>query len=77
MYSLEQIANMLETAQRCGQWPDRDRLGATGVAPRPAEVHDKYVKLSDRLAREIAAALRHHARGENPRAVALERRNGA
>lgn len=52
MYSLEQIADMLESAPRT----------------------EGQVRLSDNLARAIAAALRIQARGEPPNAVPVTRR---
>lgn len=77
-YSLAQIADMLDGAQRHGQWPDRKdgaRLGtATATGAPVAAGSDRYIKLSDGLARAFSAALRQHARGESPRAVPVERR---
>lgn len=77
-YSLDQIADLLDAAERHGQWPDRKngaRLGAAVAAgaPGPA-LSDRYVKLSDGLARDISAALRRLAKGESPRGVAVEHR---
>ena len=81
MLSLEQIAQLLESAQRFDRAPELDRdkrarPGSEAVVTPAGRVapSDRYVKLSDALALEIAESLRHHARGESPRAVALERR---
>lgn len=77
-YSLAQIADMLDGAQRHGQWPDRKdgaRLGtATATGAPVAAGSDRYIKLSDGLAREISAALRRLAKGESPGAVPLMHR---
>lgn len=76
--TLEQIADLLDAAERHGQWPDRKngaRLGAMTAAGAPeAAPSDRYIRLSDGMAREISAALRQLAKGESPRAVPLERR---
>lgn len=61
MYSLEQIADMLESARR---------TGADGDRP---EGHRKVV-ISDSLARAFAASLRNHARGDPPNAVSVNHR---
>ena len=81
MLTLEQIAELLESAPRYGSAPEPDRR--PGAPARPASVAadsgasaptDRYVRLSDAMARDIAKTLRHLARGESPRALALERR---
>ncbi|MDH3921142.1 MAG: hypothetical protein OEU25_23520 [Rhodospirillales bacterium] len=81
--TLERIADILETAPRRGRWPERDRRPgaperpvAPSVAAESGAVGetDRYITISDAMAREMAATLRHYARGESPRAVALERR---
>lgn len=80
MLTLEAIADLLDSAQRYGHAPDRrpphQQQGRPALAADDgaSAATDRYIRLSDRMARDIAAALRHHARGESPRAVALERR---
>jgi hypothetical protein len=79
MQSLEAIADLLEAAPRYGISPDRQpgsRPGAEAVANEAGDVGvtDRYIRLSDRMARDIAMSLRRHAKGESPRAVAVERR---
>ena len=61
MYSLEQIADMLESAPRMGVAEDKPE-------------GQRYVQISDSLARALAASIRLHARGEPPNAVPLNRR---
>ena len=79
--TLEQIAQLLDAAPRRGHAPDRDRPGRPKAPPPVVATadgrvasSDRYISISDALAREIAETLRQHARGESPRAVALERR---
>lgn len=73
------LADILDAAPRHGYAPDRDRpseakkpmaLDATGRENR----HDRYVRLSDALAREIAAALRGISNRADPRGVPVNHR---
>lgn len=76
--ALDRIADILEAAPRYGHAPDHP--GAPPRVPSVAAMNggsaetDRYIRISDAMAREIAASLRRHARGESPRAEALQRR---
>ena len=70
MYSLEQIADMLESAPRYGGTTSNSVASDDGAAHKM----DRYVRLSDRIAKDIVASLRWHARGEPPNAVPVNRR---
>ena len=70
MYSLEQIADMLESAPRVFKKPQN--VGKTEAAHNLTPTG--CVMISDSLAKAFAASLRNHARGEPPNAVSVNRR---
>ena len=70
MYSLDQIADMLESAPRYGGTNTNAIAADDGTAHKV----DRYVRLSDSITKAIIASLRIHARGDPPNAVSLEHR---
>ena len=70
MYSLEQIVDMLESAPRYGGTTSNSVASDDGQAQKM----DRYVRLSDRITKDITESLRWHARGEPPNAVPLDHR---
>ena len=70
MYSLEQIADMLETAPRYGGTNTNAIAADDGTAHKV----DRYVRLSDSITKAIVASLRMQARGEPPNAVSVNHR---
>lgn len=78
-YTLQQIAALLEGAPRYGRPPDMPGPPGVpsqdGIAVAGGTQHtEKYVRLSDNLARDIAASLRMHSCGADPNAMALAHR---